>query len=544
MTPANQDIRIALAQLNFRVGDIHNNTDIIVSNIRTARDHHHADIILFPELALVGYPPEDLLLRHTLYIQSRKALKIIAAEARGIDVVIGHASAKNRVFYNSCSLMRDGKIQQTYHKQILPNYGVFDEKRYFREGDESCIFDLKGTKTALSICEDIWEPAVCAQAAEKGAKLMLNINASPFHIDKLSLRRKILQQRIAETGLNMIYLNLFGGQDELVFDGGSMAFSHTGNLQFQAPQFEEGLYLVSFDTDNNRFHSQDTFATTVPDVETSIYKTLVIGVRDYVIKNGFKGTLIGLSGGIDSALTLAIAVDALGSENVDAIIMPSRYTSTMSMEDAQAMVKLVGIRSHTIPIEQPYTAFHEVLQPLFSGLPQDTTEENIQARCRGIILMAISNKSGKLVLTTGNKSEMAVGYATLYGDMAGGFAPLKDVSKTLVYRLSEWRNRQSPVIPQRIIDRPPSAELRENQLDQDHLPPYSILDPILELYIEQDKSPAEIISAGYDEEVVKKVVILVDRNEYKRRQAAPGVRITQRAFGRDRRYPITSGYRE
>lgn len=544
MTPANQDICIALAQLNFRVGDIRNNTDIVISNIRTARDQHHADIILFPELALVGYPPEDLLLRHALYKQSRKALKTIAAEARGIDVVVGHASAKNRVFYNSCSLMRDGNIVQTYHKQLLPNYGVFDEKRYFMEGSESCIFELKGIKAALSICEDIWEPAVCAQAEKEGANLMLNINASPFHIDKLSQRRKILQQRIAESGLNMIYLNLFGGQDELVFDGGSMAFNNTGNLQYQAPQFEEGLYLLSFDPGNNRFYSRHTLNTRVPDRETSVYKTLVIGVRDYVLKNGFKGALIGLSGGIDSALTLAIAVDALGRENVEAIIMPSRYTTAMSMEDAEAMAKLVGIKSHTVSIEQPFAAFDEILQPLFAGLPPDATEENIQARCRGVILMAISNKTGRLVLTTGNKSEMAVGYATLYGDMAGGFAPLKDVSKTLVYRLSNWRNRQSPTIPQRIIDRPPSAELRENQLDQDSLPAYEILDPLLELYIEQDLSPAEIISAGYDEEVVKKVVLLVDHNEYKRRQSAPGVRITQRAFGRDRRYPITSGYRE
>ncbi|HKK15623.1 MAG TPA: NAD+ synthase [Gammaproteobacteria bacterium] len=544
MTHSNQDICIALAQLNFRVGDIRNNTEIIINNIKTARDQYHADIILFPELALVGYPPEDLLLRQALYTQSRKALRTIAAEARGIDVVVGHASAKNRVFYNSCSLLRNGQIEQTYHKQVLPNYGVFDEKRYFREGKESCLFDLKGTKTALSICEDIWEPAVCEQAAGSGAKLMLNINASPFHIDKLSLRRQILNHRVSESGLNLVYLNLIGGQDELVFDGGSMALNSAGELQYQAPQFEEGLYRLWLDVKQNRFYGKDPLDTHIPSREASVYKTLVIGIRDYVRKNGFKGVLIGLSGGIDSALTTAIAIDALGKENVEAVIMPSRYTSRMSVEDAEAMVALTGINAHTISIEHPLGAFDEVLEPVFTNLPQDTTEENIQARCRGIILMAISNKTGKLVLTTGNKSEMAVGYATLYGDMAGGFAPLKDASKTLVYSLSNWRNQQSPVIPRRIIERPPSAELRENQLDQDHLPPYDILDPILELYIEQDKSPAEIVRAGYDEEVVKKVVILVDRNEYKRRQSAPGVRITERAFGRDRRYPITSGYRE
>ncbi len=374
---------------------------------------------------------------------------------------------------------------------------------------------------------------------------MININASPYHIDKISLRKQILKQRVAETGMNIVYVNMTGGQDELVFDGGSMTIDNQGNINFQAPQFKEGLYIVDFTLDDNgHFSTPIEYPIQSISREDSIYQALVLGVRDYVRKNGFNGVIIGLSGGIDSALTLCIAVDALGRDNVEAVIMPSRFTSAMSMDDAQAMVELFGIKSHIISIEIPFTAFTECLNPVFANLPPDTTEENIQARCRGIILMAISNKTGKLVLTTGNKSEMSVGYATLYGDMAGGFAPLKDVSKTLVYKLSKWRNQQSHVIPQRIIDRPPTAELRENQLDQDSLPPYDILDPILELYIEQDLSPEQIIKIGFDPETVKKVVIMVDRSEYKRRQAAPGVRITQRAFGRDRRYPITSGYRE
>ncbi len=540
-----KNIRIALAQINTIVGDIKRNTEMVINHSIKARDSFASDIIIFPELAITGYPPEDLLYRAAFYAQIKNALNELTGAVSGIDIIIGSPHKKDSHTYNACSLIRDGKIRQTYVKQYLPNYGVFDEKRYFEAGTENCVFDLKGIPAALSICEDIWDRSVCEQAAKAGAKLMININASPYHIDKISLRKQILKQRVAESGLNIVYVNLVGGQDELVFDGGSMAVDSQGNIVFQAPQFEEGLYIIEFSANGNgRFSTPFEYPKQDFSREEAIYQALVLGVRDYVQKNGFSGAIIGLSGGIDSALTLCIAVDALGKNNVEAIIMPSRYTSAMSMEDAEVMSKLLGVKANTISIEKPFAAFTESLQPVFANLPPDTTEENIQSRCRGILLMAISNKTGKLVLTTGNKSEMSVGYATLYGDMAGGFAPLKDVSKTLVYKLSNWRNQQSHDIPQRIIDRPPTAELRENQLDQDSLPLYDILDPVLERYIEQDQSPEEIIKTGFDPETVKKVVMMVDRNEYKRRQAAPGVRITQRAFGRDRRYPITSGYRE
>jgi NAD+ synthetase len=440
-----------------------------------------------------------------------------------------------------------GKVQKTYYKQNLPNYGVFDEKRYFSPGGKSCVFDLNGIPSALSICEDIWDKAACLQARTDGARLMFNINASPYHCDKITLREQLLKERVAESELNIVYLNLVGGQDELVFDGGSMAIDNRGNITIHAPQFEEGLFVIEFsasDQDQDRFSPVTHLPEQNLDRDESVYQALVLGVRDYVRKNGFSGAIIGLSGGIDSALTLCIAVDALGNENVEAVIMPSRYTSPISVVDAANIAKTLGVTSHNLSIEHPFKAFTDCLQPLFADLPADITEENLQARCRGLLLMAISNKTGKLVLTTGNKSEMAVGYATLYGDMAGGFAPLKDISKTLVYKLSDWRNRKSPVIPQRVINRPPTAELKENQLDQDTLPPYEILDPILERYIELDQNPEEIIMAGFDGETVKKIIRMVDHNEYKRRQSAPGVRITQRAFGRGRRYPITSGYRE
>ena len=543
MTP-NHHILIALAQLDLCVGDISGNFERIVASIQRARKQHQADVIVFPELALTGYPPEDLLYRPGFHRQVAEALHNLCTHAQGADIVIGHPSRHTDRIYNSCSLLRSGKILHTYHKQCLPNYGVFDEKRYFHPGDKNCIFDLKAVPTALSICEDVWEKHVCRQAAAAGAQLMLNINASPYHIDKSSLREEILRQRVSESGLNIIYLNLVGGQDELVFDGGSLAMNKRGVVDFHAPQFEEGLYLIEFSARQDHFLPAPDIAPRAMSREESIYRALVLGVRDYARKNGFTGAIVGLSGGIDSALTLCIAVDALGHENVEAIMMASRYTSAMSIEDAGSIAAGLNVKLHHLSIEPPFTAFTACLQPLFAGLPNDTTEENIQARCRGVILMAISNKTGKLVLTTGNKSELAVGYATLYGDMAGGFAPLKDISKTLVYALSQWRNRQARVIPQRVIDRPPTAELRANQLDQDTLPPYAILDPVLERYIELDQSPEDIVRAGFDGETVKKIVRMVDHNEYKRRQAAPGVRITQRAFGRDRRYPVTSGYRE
>ncbi|MGH8119757.1 MAG: NAD+ synthase [Gammaproteobacteria bacterium] len=536
---------IVLAQLNLCVGDITGNTEQIIDSVHCAQKQHKADVIVFPELSLSGYPPEDLLYRPAFHNHAKEALHTLCASAREIDIIVGHPHYQIDRIYNACSLLRDGRILHTYHKQCLPNYGVFDEKRYFYPGAASCVFDLKGIPTAVSICEDIWEKDVCIQAAAAGAKLMININASPYHLDKIRLREKILRERVSESGLNIIYLNLVGGQDELVFDGGSMAMDSKGNVQYRAPQFEAGLHAMEFST-AGQDHFLPVSAVSEQSMvrEEAIYKAVVLGVRDYVHKNGFPGAIIGLSGGIDSALTLCIAVDALGHENVEAVMMPSRYTSTMSVDDAETVAAALKAKLHRLSIEPPFTAFTECLKPLFAGLTVDATEENIQARCRGVVLMAISNKTGKLVLTTGNKSEMAVGYATLYGDMAGGFAPLKDLSKTLVYALGRWRNQQAHVIPDRILERPPTAELRENQLDQDTLPPYSILDPILERYIELDQSPENIAKAGFDLETVKKVVRMVDRNEYKRRQAAPGVRITQRAFGRDRRYPITSGYRE
>ncbi|MBI4006189.1 MAG: NAD+ synthase [Gammaproteobacteria bacterium] len=538
-------IRIAIAQINTCVGNIPANTDLIISKIQEALDKYKANIIVFPELTISSYPPEDLLLRPAFHKQISQAFELIQNKVIGIDCIIGYPEKTGNQLFNSCSLLRDRKLIATYRKQILPNYAVFDEKRYFNPGKEACVFDFMGIPTALSICEDIWEPGPCAQAKSAGAKLMININASPYHVDKISLREKLLRERVAESGLNIIYVNLVGGQDELIFDGGSLAIDHRGNVRFHAPQFQEGLYVIEFSSgDNGCFSLPMDIPVQSLSKEESIYQALVLGVKDYVYKNGFKGAIIGLSGGVDSALTLCIAVDALGRENVDVLIMPSRYTADMSIEDAKTITETLGVQSHIISIEKLFETFNESLKPLFSDMPKDITEENIQARCRGILLMAVSNKLGKLVLTTGNKSEMAVGYATLYGDMAGGFAPLKDITKTSVYKLAGWRNQISPVILQRIIDRPPSAELRENQFDQDTLPAYDILDPILERYIEFDQSPEEITKAGYDEKIVQKVVTMVDRNEYKRRQSAPGIRITQRAFGRDRRYPITSGYRE
>lgn len=544
-------LRLALAQYNFTVGDIRRNTQLIIEAATTALEQHRADLVIFPELAITGYPPDDLLLRPALHRQVQDAIELICRRAGNIDILLGLPEQADGRLYNSAFLIAGGKVTHQYRKQVLPNYGVFDEQRYFSPGDSPCIVNLNGIQAAITICEDIWQPFPCQQACDAGAELVLNLNASPYHAEKLSQRREILHTRQAETGLAMVYLNLVGGQDELVFDGGSMMLDSRGEICWNAPQFETGLYLLDIhrDADSSISVAAADEIHHPPERLQSIYNALVLGVRDYVNKNGFNGVVIGLSGGIDSALVLSIAIDALGAGNVAAIGMPSRYTSTMSIEDAREMAALLDIQYHEISIESPFSAFLDVLDPLFAELHQgesdsDTTEENIQSRCRGILLMAVSNRTGRMVLATGNKSEIAVGYATLYGDMAGGFAPLKDVPKTLVYALAEWRNRQGRIIPQRIIDRPPSAELKPDQRDVDSLPPYDILDPILERYIERDQSPDEIMAAGYDPATVQKVVRMVDRNEYKRRQAAPGVRISERAFGRDRRYPITSGYDE
>ncbi len=538
--------KVAIAQVDLCVGDIDGNTELVLEYISRARDSAGADTIIFPELALTGYPPEDLLLRPHLHVQVEQALQRVMRGSQGISVILGYPQEKGTRLYNACGLIRDCRVVTTYHKRNLPNYGVFDEKRYFTEGEELNLVETPGFKVALSVCEDLWTDDHAGEAAGAGAELVININASPYHTDKAAVREELLRRRAVEHRIAIIYVNLVGGQDELVFDGGSLVIDSRGEFIFKAPQFEQGLFLVEVKraAAGNITLESKSGQHPPPALTESVYRALVLGVKDYVSKNGFKGAVIGLSGGIDSALTLAIAADALGPENVEVLLMPSRYTADMSIEDAQEMADRLGVSCHIVGIEKPFSAFTEILAPIFEDLPEDTTEENIQARCRGLLLMAVSNKTGKLVLTTGNKSEMAVGYATLYGDMAGGFAPLKDVPKILVYELSRWRNRNGEIIPQRIIDRPPTAELRFDQKDEDSLPSYDVLDQILEKYIELDRTPAEIITDGYDRDTVYKVVRMVDRNEYKRRQAAPGVRITERAFGRDRRYPITSRYTE
>ncbi len=532
-------LRIVLAQLNLLVGDIAGNVEKMRAAVVRARDEFKAQVIVFPELATTGYPPEDLLLRPDFVAASEQGLNDLARDASGIDVIVGHPQRRrDGKLYNAASLLRAGKVEATYTKHCLPNYGVFDEKRYFVPGSGPCVVSLEGVPTAITICEDVWEGWPVDEAAQAGAKLVLNLNASPFHLNKSHERYEVVTRAAKSNGVPILYANLVGGQDELVFDGESFAVNGDGTLAQRAPAFEEGLYIVEFA--NGRFE-QKNVAPLLSD-EASAYSALVLGVRDYIEKNRFKGAVLGLSGGIDSALTLCIAVDAIGAQRVEAVMMPSRYTASMSLEDAQALAQALNVTCRTIPIEPMFEAFLGALKEEFRNLPADTTEENLQARTRGMLLMAISNKTGKIVLTTGNKSEMAVGYATLYGDMAGGFAAIKDVPKTLVYRLTEYRNKIKPVIPRRTIERPPSAELKPDQKDVDSLPPYDILDAILERYVERDQRPEEIVAAGFDEATVRRVAAMVDRNEYKRRQAPPGVRITPRAFGRDRRYPITSGF--
>lgn len=537
-------MRIALCQLNFTVGDLAGNCRRIAECAAHARDALGAEVAVFPELALTGYPPEDLLLRPELHRRTDAALAALMRRVSGIHVVVGHPLLEHGRRYNAASVLRDGALLARYRKQHLPNYGVFDEKRYFVEGGAPvAAFDVGGRRLAVSVCEDIWVPGTAAQARAAGAEVLININASPYHLGKLAEREAVLRRNVAEGGLPLAYVNLVGGQDELVFDGASMVMDASGRLVARAPSFEESITTVELGADGAILAGNGALAP-APQEEESVYRALVLGVRDYVRKNGFPGVVVGVSGGIDSALTLAVAADALGAAAVEAVLMPSRYTAAMSVEDAVREAEALGVRHHSIPIEPAVNAFAEMLAPRFAGLAADVTEENIQARCRGIVLMAISNKTGRLLLTTGNKSEMSVGYATLYGDMAGGFAPLKDVPKMLVYRLARWRNARTPVIPERVIARPPSAELRPGQTDEDTLPPYAVLDPILERYVEHDESPAEIAAAGFDLAVVARVVRMVDRAEYKRRQAAPGVRVTRRAFGRDRRFPITSSYDE
>lgn len=538
----NESLRIVMAQINLLVGDIQGNADRVIQTAICARDEMHADLIIFPELTLTGYPPEDLLLRPGLHVRVLRALGHVRKSIKGIDLLLGYPNQTTGGTFNSAALIHDGKIIAACNKQHLPNYSVFDERRYFSPGSKACLVNVKGVSVGITICEDIWSPEPVRQAVDAGARLIINLNASPFHLAKENEREEAVRQRIEECGVPVIYVNLVGGQDELVFDGASFVMNAQGKVTQRCPSFAEGLFLSDFDISGSHVQPLKGDCAAHLSIEQSAYQALVLGVKDYIDKNRFKGVVIGLSGGIDSALTLAVAVDALGKDRVEAVSMPSRYTADMSVEDAQQEAETLGIEFRVIPIETAFEAFLESLSEPFAGTEPDTTEENIQARCRGVMLMAISNKKHKMVLTTGNKSEMAVGYATLYGDMAGGFDVLKDVPKTLVYRLARYRNSISPVIPARAIERPPSAELAPDQKDEDSLPPYEILDPILEMYVEQDKCLEDIVAAGFDQEIARKVIWMVDRNEYKRRQAPPGIRITRRAFGRDRRYPITSGF--
>jgi NAD+ synthase (glutamine-hydrolysing) len=536
-------LKIVMAQVNPLVGDIQGNTQLVIETVRQAEAEHNADIVVFPELTLTGYPPEDLLLRDSLEPRINKALSAIQNASIQAAVVLGYPRRVAGRVFNMAGVIDGGELTAEYAKQHLPNYRVFDEKRYFVQGDSACVVRFRGIKAALTICEDIWQYEPMRQASEADAQVMLNLNASPFHVGKLEERRELLHERAREGKMPIVYVNQVGGQDELVFDGASMVADSDGELKVQASSYESQLIPVEIAVESGKCSVVTESVVPEPSPLASVYQALVLGVRDYVNKNGFKGVVLGLSGGIDSALTLAIAVDALGPERVEAVMMPFRYTSDLSKNDAADEAQRLGVRYQSISIEPIFESFMGALEDEFAGTSRDTTEENLQARCRGVLLMAISNKKGYLVLTTGNKSEMAVGYSTLYGDMAGGFDVLKDVPKVMVFELSRYRNTLGEVIPVSVIERPPSAELAPDQKDEDSLPPYDILDRILELYVERDYSAQAIIDEGFDEEQVRKVLRLVDINEYKRRQAPVGPRITQRGFGRDRRYPITNGWK-
>ncbi|HHC74815.1 MAG TPA: NAD+ synthase [Thiothrix sp.] len=547
----NRTLKVALAQLNVTVGDLKGNTQQIVAAIEQARDQQQADVIVFPELVISGYPPEDLLFRPAFLQRVEQYLAQLAAKCQGITAIVGAPIQRDKCLYNEAIMLQDGKILRHYAKQTLPNYRVFDEKRYFKAGHDSTIISINGVKLALLICEDIWHDEPAQQAKAAGADCLCVLNASPFRVGKREERHQLLSEQSQQHQCAIIYVNLVGGQDELVFDGESCLYNAEGHCVYQAPVFTAGTFVSTLDFQQAvpiPIPSSAMLFRSYPE-DQLIYQALVLGVRDYVNKNGFSGVLFGLSGGIDSALVAAIAVDALGAEAVEAVMMPFRYTSSMSIEDARQEADTLGINYREMPIEPIYNSFMSSLADEFSGTTPDATEENLQARTRGVLLMAMSNKLGKMLLATSNKSEMSVGYATLYGDMSGGFAPLKDVSKLRVYALARYRNRvakasgQPEIIPQRVIDRPPSAELAPDQTDQDSLPPYEVLDPILQAFIEEYQCIDAIVAQGYDEATVRRVVNLVLVNEYKRRQAAPGVRISQRAFGKDRRYPITSAYR-
>ncbi|MET0346034.1 MAG: NAD+ synthase, partial [Casimicrobiaceae bacterium] len=532
-------MRVAIAQLNQVLGDLAGNAARLKDAV-AAGQRGGADLVVTPELSLCGYPPEDLLLRPAFLDACAAELAALASEVRGVTALIGFPEAREGRRHNAMAVIRDGRVAQVYRKACLPNYTVFDEERYFEPGTAPCVFDVAGVRVATIICEDVWFPEPAARAKAAGAEVIVVPNGSPYHTRQQALRRQQVSARARENGVPIVYVNRVGGQDELVFDGASFVVAASGEVVQQFPAWHEAVAIAEFDGDEPRAMRGGLDER----LEAHVYDALVMGVRDYVDKNGFPGVLLGLSGGIDSALTLAVAVDALGRDRVRALMLPSQYNASISLEDARTMAGIVGVRYDEISIEPVFAAFLEALRSEFKETKVDAAEENIQARIRGTLLMALSNKFGSIVLTTGTKSEMAVGYATLYGDMAGGFAVLKDISKTLVYRLSHYRNSLGRVIPERIITRPPSAELRPDQTDQDSLPPYDVLDAILEAYVEQDRSPADIVALGFDADAVRKVVRLIKVNEYKRRQAAVGIRITPRGFGKDWRYPITSAWHE
>lgn len=534
-----------MAQINLLVGDVEGNTSRIIEAANRARDELGADVVMLPELAVSGYPPEDLLFHSGLRAQVARSIERLRSDVRGVTLVTGYPEYVGDEIFNSAIVMRDGEVIANHRKACLPNYRVFDEKRYFTPGTLPTLLELNGIRIGLLVCEDVWEPEPAAQARQAGADVLLVINASPYEVNKQSEReRDVVRRRVGETGVPLLFVNLVGGQDELVFDGNSFVMNACGEVTMRAPAFTEGLYAVDLEIGTEGGVAPwPGSVTPVQGEDESVYGALVQGTRDYVNKHRFPGVVLGLSGGVDSALTLCVAVDALGHDRVHAVSMPSRYTSQMSKDDAALQASWLKVKHSEISIEEMFEATLRALKDEFAGRPSDTAEENVQSRCRGVLLMGISNKTGRMLLTTGNKSEMAVGYATLYGDMAGGFAPIKDCSKLLVYRLAAWRNAQSPAIPARVIERPPTAELRPDQKDTDSLPPYEVLDPILEAFIEEDLSVDQIVARGFDRATVGRILDLVRRNEYKRRQAPPGVRVSRRAFGRDWRYPITNGYR-
>ncbi len=537
-------LRIALAQFDFPVGAVAANAEKIIALANQAKNQYQADIILFPELAVSGYPPEDLLNRPDFLNDCAAAIQTIAETIEGIVAVVPWPHAVGSVVFNAASVIRDGKVEATYHKRELPNYAVFDERRYFAADNEACTFVVNGITLGLVICEDLWFAEPLAETVMQGAQMVLVPNASPFEANKTVQRDALLEQRVSETKCAIAYLNVVGGQDEVVFDGSSVLADADGKVHPNAEAFAEHLLIADFDAFTKKFTPLHWQSENDESKESLAWRAMVRGIRDYCGKNGFKNVWLGASGGIDSALVMALAVDALGAENVHAIRLPSRYTSDLSNDLAEVQAKKLGVKISEIAIEAPFKGFLETLAPMFDGKAVDVAEENLQSRTRGAILMALANKLGGLLLTTGNKSEYAVGYATIYGDMCGGYAPIKDLYKTEVFAVCRWRNAQGDgeVIPEAVIQRPPSAELRENQKDQDSLPPYDILDGILYRYIDQEKSMADIIAEGFDTDTVKRMLRLVKISEWKRRQSAPGPKLSRRAFGRERRYPITSGY--